>query len=75
MEFSDDFWGISVADVIRMEFEEIVPTISEASGGLSESKIVVEVTKKRIASESHARTLACSRIISAFIGGPDIINE
>lgn len=73
MNFSNDFWGISVANVIRMEYEELADEISKASGGLKETDIVVEVTKRRKGSDSDAEILACSRIISAYLGGPDVI--
>lgn len=75
MNSLNDFWGISVANVIRMEYVNLAKTISQASGGLSETAIVVEVTKRRKASDSDAEILACSRIISAFIEGPDVLEQ
>lgn len=73
MNSLNDFWGISVANVIRMDYANLAETISQACEGLSETAIVVEVTKRRKSSDSDAEILACSRIISAFIGGPDVL--
>jgi len=67
------FWGFSVAEILKMEYDSIEPTLLDASG-LSIEAIVIDVTKRRAASKSDAETLACSRIISAMLNGPDVIN-
>ena len=73
MSNSKDFWGIFVADIIKMDYEELVPAISNASG-LTETELIASVTKRRIDSDSDAEVLACSRILSAVIGGPDLLD-
>ena len=73
MSFSNDFWGISVADVIRMDYAKLYMEIRVASGDMADMDVIVEVTKRRIDADSDAERLACSRIISSFLNGPDVI--
>lgn len=66
------FWGVTSADIIKMKYSELVPFVRVASG-LSDEEIVVSITKRRQQATGDAETLACSRIISAFIDGPDVV--
>lgn len=67
-----DFWGYSVLDIIKMNYEGLAPAIVRASG-LSEKELIAAVTGRRMGSGNDAEILACSRILSAVLGGPDLI--
>lgn len=69
-----DFWGYVVPDIITMDYVELPDVICKASG-LSETEIIAELTKRRMKSDSDAEILACSRILSALIGGPDLMEK
>lgn len=72
MSESKDFWGYSVSDVVKMDYAEL-KTVIEASG-LPETDVFAVVTKRRVDSDSDAEIFACSRILSAMVGGPDLMS-
>ncbi len=74
MRSSKVFWGYAVPDVITMDYEELPSVICEASG-MTETEIIAMVTKRRMESDDDAEVLACSRILSALIGGPDLMEK
>ncbi len=70
MSGSKDFWGYVIPEVITMDYEELPKAICEASK-LDETEIIAVLTKRRMETDSDAERHACSRILSALIGGPD----
>lgn len=68
------FWRYSTREIITMKFEDIKECISECAPDMSREDIVVELTKRKRAATSVAEQLACNRIVSAFLGGPDVID-
>lgn len=74
MSRTKDFWGYVVPSIITMEYEELPVAICKASG-LSETEVIAEVTKRRMESDDDAEIFACSRILSALIGGPDSMEK
>lgn len=72
MSNSKKFWDYMVADLVKMSYEELPGVIREASG-LSDTDLIAALTKRRMDSDSHAEIFTCSRILSALIGGPDLL--
>jgi hypothetical protein len=56
-----------------MKYEEIKETIMSAASPATIEEIAVTITKRREATQSPAEQLACSRILSALIDGPDVL--
>lgn len=67
------FWGMNVAEILNMEYALLAEKVIRASG-LSADEVIAEVTRRRVNANSDAETLACSRIISACLDGPDVVN-
>lgn len=72
MRRPEPFWGFTVADILRIPFADIEEQLLFASK-LTIEELVIAVTKRRKDSESDAEILACNRIISACVKGPDVI--
>lgn len=68
----DSFWGFTVQEILCMDYEALPETMFEASH-MDDVAIVEYVTKVRQGTRSHAKTLACNRIISSMINGPDVL--
>lgn len=74
MRDSKDFFGWKVSDIITMNYTELPKVICESSG-LSETEVIAEMTRRRMESNDDAEIFACSRILSALIGGPDSMGK
>jgi len=68
------FWNFSTRDIITMPYAEIEDNILREAVPLDKQEIIVEMTRRRASATSIAEQLACSRVISAFLGGPDVID-
>jgi len=68
------FWVYSTREIITMPYAEIEEKITQEAAPLDKNEIVVELTKRKISATSTAEQLACSRIVSALLGGPDVID-
>lgn len=71
---TESFWGYSAREIIVMPFSEISSCVSEKASPLEKNEIVVALTVRRSASTSAAERLACSRIMSALVDGPDVLD-
>lgn len=71
---TEPFWGYSAKDIILMPFAEISECILEKASPLEKEEIVVVLTKRRHATTSAAERLACNRIMSALVDGPDVLD-
>lgn len=69
----ETFWGLSVQQILGMEYEDIPACICENSH-MEVTAIVEKLTKMRQKAKGQAYKLACSRIISAMINGPDVLD-
>lgn len=69
----ETFWGLSVQQILGMDYEDIPACIYENSN-MEVTAIVEKVTMMRQKARGQAFKLACSRIISAMINGPDVLN-
>lgn len=68
------FWTYSAKDIMGMNYEQIKDTIIKAATPSSAEEIAVMVTRRRESASSPAEQLACSRILSALIDGPDVLD-
>lgn len=68
----DTFWGYSVSEIIRMDYNDLSFAVLEASK-MSYETVVEVIARRRAMTSNHAEILACNRIISAMIDGPDVL--
>lgn len=73
LEKTEPFWQYTAKEIMGMKYEKIKGSIMAAASPASVEEIAVTVTKRREASQSPAEKLACSRILSALIDGPDVL--
>lgn len=71
---TESFWGYSAKDVIVMPFAEVSERILKNASPLKKNEIIVALTKRRTATTSAAERLACNRIMSALVDGPDVLD-
>lgn len=67
------FWTFSAKEIMGMSFDKIKDNVMAAAAPMTLEDIAVVVTKRREHAESPAEKLACSRILSALIDGPDVL--
>ena len=70
---TENFWTYSVKDIMGMKYEDIKENIMKAAEPLTVDEIGVAVMERREGVESLAERLACCRILSALIDGPDVL--
>lgn len=71
---TESFWGYSAKEIMGMDYRDIKGNIMSAASPASMEEIGVAVTKRREEADSPAERLACSRILSALIDGPDVLD-
>lgn len=74
LQKTDRFWGLSAKEIVTMEYSCIAGTIMTNAAPMSAEDIAVAIVKRRDTVESDAEKLACNRILSALIGGPDVLD-
>lgn len=67
------FWCYSAKDIMAMPYEQVKNNVLEAAKPSTIEDVAVVVAKRRETTESPAEQLACSRILSALIDGPDVL--
>jgi len=71
---TESFWGYSAKEIMGMDYGSIKGNILSAASPASMEAIGVLITRRREYAESPAEQLACSRILSALIDGPDVLD-
>ena len=71
---TESFWGYSARQIIIMPFAEVSQCILANASPLEKNEIVVILTKRRNVATSAAERLACNRIMSALVDGPDVLD-
>ena len=69
----DSFWNYSAKDIMAMGYKDIKKEILAAAAPANIEEVAVTLTKRREAADSPAEQLACNRILSALIEGPDVL--
>ena len=73
LEKTTSFWNYSTKDIMAMKYDMIKENVLDAAAPASIEDVAVELTKRKEVAESPAEQLACNRILSALIEGPDVL--
>ena len=74
LQKTNKFWGLGAREIVAMEYSEIADVVMEKAAPMTMEEVAVEIIRRRDAAESDAERLACNRILSALIGGPDVLD-
>ena len=67
------FYGIRAGQILSMPFENLAEEVKKAAKK-DYLEIIVELTERRLAADTDVEKVACSRIISSLMDGPDVLD-